>query len=108
MSSGSSPATAATPTPRSGRCWICYFPWCNLPAIRADLDHIVPFDDTGPPGQTNTDNLGPGCRLHHRLKTLGGWTCTRLPDGAIEWTTRPDALPDEVLPDDGTLGDAAA
>ena len=52
----------------------CYFPWCNLPATRADLDHIDPYDDTGPPDQTSTENLGPGCRLHHRLKTHGGWT----------------------------------
>ncbi len=65
----------------------CYFPWCNLPATRADLDHIDPYDDTGPPDQTSTDNLGPGCRLHHRLKTHGGWTCRRLPDGAFEWTS---------------------
>ena len=65
----------------------CYFPWCNLPATRADLDHIDAYDDTGPPDQTSTDTLGPGCRLHHRLKTHGGWTCHRLPDGAFEWTS---------------------
>ena len=65
----------------------CYFPWCNLPATRADLDHIDPYDDTGPPDQTSTENLGPGCRLHHRLKTHGGWRCHRLPDGAFEWTS---------------------
>ena len=68
-------------------CPICDFPWCNLPAIRADLDHIVPYDDTGPPDQTSTENLGPKCRLHHRLKTLGGWRCRRLSDGAVEWTS---------------------
>jgi hypothetical protein len=65
----------------------CYFPWCNLPATRADLDHIDRYDDTGPPDQTSTDNLGPGCRLHHRAKAHGGWTCRRLPDGAFEWTS---------------------
>ena len=69
----------------------CYFPWCNRPAIRSDLDHITPYtrarDGTGPPGQTGTENLAPGCRFHHRLKTHGGWTVQRLPDGAFVWTS---------------------
>lgn len=64
----------------------CVFPWCNRPATRrTDLDHIVPYNDTGPPGQTSTENLAPLCRLHHRLKTHGRWRCRRLPDGTIEW-----------------------
>ena len=65
----------------------CVFPWCNRPAGRSDLDHVVPYDDTGPPGQTSTENLAPACRLHHRIKTFGGWRCVRLPDGAHEWTS---------------------
>lgn len=66
----------------------CVFPWCNRPATRrTDLDHVVPYDDTGPPGQTSTENLAPLCRLHHRLKTHGRWSCRRLPDGTIEWTS---------------------
>jgi hypothetical protein len=54
---------------------------------RMDQDHITPYDRTGPPGQTNTDNLIPQARLHHRAKTFGGWHCRRLPTGAIEWTS---------------------
>ncbi|HYU85906.1 MAG TPA: DUF222 domain-containing protein [Kribbellaceae bacterium] len=65
----------------------CMFPWCHRPAIGCDLDHVVPYDDTGPPGQTATDKLLPGCRLHHRVKTLGRWRCRRLDDGAVEWTS---------------------
>jgi hypothetical protein len=66
----------------------CAFPWCNRPATtRTDLDHIMAYDDTGPPGQTSTDNLAPACRLHHRIKTHGGWRCRRLPDGALDWTS---------------------
>jgi hypothetical protein len=66
----------------------CVFPWCNRPATaRTDLDHVVPYDDTGPPGQTSTHNLAPACRLHHRIKTFGGWRCIRLPDTTLEWTS---------------------
>jgi hypothetical protein len=52
---------------------------------RMDLDHITPYDRTGPPDQTNPDNLIPQGRLHHRAKTFGGWSNRRLPNGAIEW-----------------------
>jgi hypothetical protein len=64
------------------------FPFGTAEATtRTDLDHIVPYDDTGPPGQTSTNNLAPQSRLHHRAKTHGGWRCRRLPDGAFEWTS---------------------
>ena len=66
---------------------VCQFPWCNRPAsVRTDLDHTVPYDDTGPPGQTHTDNLVPLCRLHHRVKTHGRWVYRRLSDGTYLWT----------------------
>jgi len=66
---------------------VCQFPWCNRPAsIRTDLDQTVPYDDTGPPGQTRTDNLVPLCRLHHHVKTHGRWVYRRLSDGTYLWT----------------------
>jgi hypothetical protein len=34
--------------------------------LRTDLDHIEPYTTTGPPGQTNTDNLAPESRFHYR------------------------------------------
>jgi len=37
----------------------CVFPWCTRVARTCDLDHIVAFDDTGPPGQTHPGNLAP-------------------------------------------------
>jgi hypothetical protein len=62
------------------------FPYSGAEATtRMDQDHITPYDRAGPPGQTNTDNLIPQGRLHHRAKTFGGWRCERLPSGAIEW-----------------------
>jgi hypothetical protein len=48
----------------------CVFPGCTRPSRGCDLDHIVPYDQGGP---TCPCNLAPLCRLHHRLKTHGGW-----------------------------------
>jgi hypothetical protein len=63
----------------------CVHPWCHRPAKRCDVDHIVPYDPDGPPGQTNTENLACLCRLHHRMKTHGGWTYTMLEPGVFLW-----------------------
>ena len=63
----------------------CVFPLCNVSARRCDLDHTHPWHAGG---LTTPANLAPLCRRHHRLKTHGGWTYQRLPDGDIEWTTR--------------------
>ena len=55
---------------------------------KTDLDHITPFDPTGPPGQTSTQNLQPLRRISHRIKTHApGWTVNRIDDHTIEWTT---------------------
>ena len=63
----------------------CVFPWCHRPARSCDLDHVVPYDPAGPPGQTSTVNLACLCRLHHRMKTHGGWTYTIVEPGAYLW-----------------------
>jgi hypothetical protein len=52
-----------------------------------DLDHIEPYRSDGPPGQTNTDNLAPASRFHHRVKTLAHWQVWRLTGRAQEWTS---------------------
>ena len=65
----------------------CVFPWCARDARSCDLDHITPYDDTGPPGQTSPANLAPLCRRHHRAKTHAGWTYRRRPDGTYQWTS---------------------
>jgi hypothetical protein len=54
---------------------------------RTDLDHIEPYDTAGPLGQTNTDNLAPQARFHHRVKTLAHWKVWRLPSRTLEWTS---------------------
>jgi hypothetical protein len=60
----------------------CVFPWCQRPARRCDKDHRVPHDRGGP---TCPCNLAPLCRLHHRVKTHGGWTYTTLQPGTYRW-----------------------
>src|SRR3954451_2588773 len=63
----------------------CVFPWCQRPARSCDLDHVVPYDPDGPPGQTSTSNLACLCRLHHRMKTHRGWTYTMVEPGVFLW-----------------------
>jgi hypothetical protein len=63
----------------------CVFPYCHRPARGCDLDHVEPYDPTGPPGQTTSDNLACLCRLHHRMKTHAGWTYYQLVPGAFVW-----------------------
>jgi 5-methylcytosine-specific restriction endonuclease McrA len=64
----------------------CVFPGCRIDARRCDLDHVVPFDDTGPPGQTSPANLAALCRRHHNAKTHRGWRYHRTASG-YEWTS---------------------
>jgi hypothetical protein len=63
----------------------CVFPFCQRPARACDLDHLEPYDPGGPPGQTSTANLACLCRLHHRMKTHGGWTYTMVEPGVFLW-----------------------
>jgi hypothetical protein len=64
-----------------------------MPAMRCDLDHRVPFDHEAAkegrpqPGPTVRSNLGPLCRRHHRIKTLGLWTLTGDAAEVSRWTS---------------------
>uniref|UniRef100_A0A5Q5CHU4 HNH nuclease domain-containing protein n=1 Tax=Mycobacterium sp. (strain JLS) TaxID=164757 RepID=A0A5Q5CHU4_MYCSJ len=62
----------------------CRFPGCDRPAMRTDVDHTVPYAGGGP---TQAANLKCLCRLHHLLKTFGGWKDQQLPDGTVIWTS---------------------
>ena len=63
----------------------CVFPWCTRPAENCDTDHVIPYSEGGP---TASDNLGPLCRRHHRLKTHhGGWGYTVLEPGCYLWSS---------------------
>ena len=63
----------------------CVFPWCEHDSRACDLDHLEPYDEEGPPGQTHPDNLAPLCRRHHRCKTSGRWRYRRNSDGSYTW-----------------------
>ena len=65
------------------------FPWTPRTATRdgVDYDHAVPYDDTGPPGQTGPHNSGPLRRRHHRTKTHGGFTTRVVGPGRHLWRT---------------------
>ena len=61
------------------------FPWCTRPAGGCDLDHVIPYSEDGP---TASDNIGPLCRRHHRLKTHHpGWGYTVLEPGSYLWSS---------------------
>lgn len=64
----------------------CVFPWCTRHSRACDLDHIDPYQEHGPPGQTRPENLAPLCRRHHRAKTHRRWAYHRTPTGAYHWT----------------------
>jgi hypothetical protein len=66
----------------------CTFPVCRTPAHACDIDHDNPFNHQHPEdgGSTSSDNNDPKCGRHHQLKTHGGWTTTRNPDGSTTWT----------------------
>ena len=64
----------------------CMFPFCNRDARVSDLDHISPYEENGPPGQTRPDALAALCRRHHRAKTFRRWRYHRTPTGDYQWT----------------------
>ncbi len=62
----------------------CVFPHCNRPARCCDTDHITPYSECQ---RTDSDDLAPLCRMHHRTKTHSAWTYTALTPGEYLWTS---------------------
>ena len=78
-----------TPTPRQREQAVllnatCVFPHCTRPSRGLDLDHILEWARGG---RTESWNLAPLCRGHHRLKTFAGWTYTRDTWTEFTWTS---------------------
>jgi hypothetical protein len=63
------------------------FPHSTTLTRRVDLDHAVPYDPGGPPGQTGDHNAAPLTRRHHRAKTHLGYTVDQLDRTTYLWTT---------------------
>ena len=66
---------------------VCAFPGCDKPATptgQLDLDHIQAH---GEGGKTETQNLAPLCRGHHRVKTHDNWTYRQTRPGEYLWTS---------------------
>ncbi|WP_243058179.1 HNH endonuclease signature motif containing protein [Nocardioides sp. SR21] len=61
----------------------CVFPGCSRRSRSADNDHITEF----PIGRTDTRNLAPLCRHHHRVKTFTAWTYHRTGPRTFTWTS---------------------
>ena len=80
----------------------CFWPGCDLPAGRCEIDHVTGF--TKPGGETRADNGRPGCDRHNRLKEAGftvrcdetGYVHAYRPDGTeIAPLHRPTSDPTE-------------
>ncbi|MCW2791013.1 MAG: hypothetical protein JWO76_111 [Nocardioides sp.] len=63
------------------------FPHASRTSRNVDLDHPVPYDPDGPPGQTNSHVSQPLGRTAHRAKTHLGYRATPLPTGEMVWRT---------------------
>lgn len=81
----------------------CIFTGCSRSSRLCDCEHCLAFDHRHPErgGATNTANLYPVCRLHHRLKTFGHWGYEAHPDGVhvtspLGQTTVSSPKPDSV------------
>ena len=63
------------------------FPHASRLSRKVDLDHPVPWDPGGPPGQTADGNCGPLSRTHHRAKTHLGYRVRQTGMREYVWTT---------------------
>lgn len=61
----------------------CYWPGCDIPTSKCQIDHLKP---AARGGKTDQQNAFPACKNHNRLKE-NGYTVTREPDGTITITT---------------------
>jgi len=76
------------------------FPYGRATGRSVDMDHPVPYDPLGPPGQTGDDNAGPLSRHPHRAKTHLGYRVTQTGLTEYVWST-PHGL-HRLVDQDGT------
>lgn len=63
------------------------YPYAVSTSRSHDVDHTVPYDADGPPGQTRYGNAGPMTRHHHRIKTSGRMRVRQPRPGVFVWRT---------------------
>jgi hypothetical protein len=63
----------------------CFRPGCGADADGCELDHSEAFARGG---STAYANLGPGCTIDHRLKTVGDFQVRQVTPGVFDWTSR--------------------
>lgn len=61
------------------------FPWGTCVSPSMDLDHSIPYQRGGPPGQTGLANLAPLSRGGHRAKTVARWQLRQPGPGTYLW-----------------------
>jgi hypothetical protein len=64
-----------------------YFPYATNLSRNLDYDHVTPYDEHGPPGQTGTHNTGALTRGAHRAKTHAGYRAVQTAPGQYVWRT---------------------
>lgn len=62
----------------------CVHPGCRMPAADCDIDHRIRWVESH---VTNTCDLAPLCRHHHRIRHTWGWTYQPLDNGDYLFTT---------------------
>jgi hypothetical protein len=91
------PATTAPPGRRTNRrptaevaAWVrarnrtCVAPGCRVPSRRCELDHTLAWVQDG---ESEPDNLGPGCTRHHHFKHSPGCELVQPSPGTFCWQT---------------------
>ncbi len=62
----------------------CVHPGCRMPSVDCDIDHRVPWSERR---LTCSDDLGPLCRHHHRIRHVFGWSYKMVDGGDILFTS---------------------
>ena len=63
------------------------FPCAVSTNRRMQIDHTIPYDKHGPPGQTRAGHGGPLTQRHHRIATHGRWRRRQPTPGVFVWCT---------------------
>lgn len=63
---------------------VCIHPGCRMPAVDCDIDHTTPWAESH---TTDSNDLAPLCRHHHRIRHQAGWRYEAIEDGDYRFTS---------------------